>query len=72
MSERHELLMQVEGMTCQGCVKAVTRIVQGVDPQADVAIDLDHKRARILTSADTLEIAAALDEGGWEAKAMTM
>lgn len=72
MSERHEVLMQVEGMACEGCVKAVTRIVQGVDPQAEVAVDLAHKRARILTSADTLEIAAALDKGGYEASAMTM
>lgn len=72
MSERHELLMQVDGMTCEGCVAAVTRIVRRVDPQADVAVDLAHGRARILTTAETLEIAAALDKGGYEAKAMTM
>ncbi|WP_349368288.1 heavy-metal-associated domain-containing protein [Salinarimonas sp.] len=72
MSERHELLMQVDGMTCEGCVAAVTRIVRKVDPQADVAVDLAHGRARILTTAETLEIAAALDKGGYEAKAMTM
>lgn len=72
MSERHELLMQVDGMTCEGCVAAVTRIVRRVDPQADVAVDLAHGRARILTTAEALEIASALDEGGYEAKAMTM
>jgi copper chaperone len=72
MSERHELLMQVDGMTCEGCVAAVTRIVRRVDPQADVAVDLAHGRARILTTAEALEIASALDKGGYEAKAMTM
>lgn len=72
MSERHELLMQVDGMTCEGCVAAVTRIVRRVDPQADVAVDLAHGRARILTTAEALEIASALDKGGYEARAMTL
>ncbi|MGJ3264791.1 MAG: heavy-metal-associated domain-containing protein [Salinarimonas sp.] len=72
MNERHELLMVVEGMSCEGCVGAVRRIVHRLDPQADVAVDLDHGRARILTCADTLEIADALDKGGYPARAMTM
>ncbi|GGK36728.1 heavy-metal-associated domain-containing protein [Salinarimonas ramus] len=72
MDERHELLMNVEGMSCEGCTKAVRRIVERVDPRAEVAVDLEHGRARILTTAQALEIAAALDEGGYPAHAMTM
>lgn len=72
MSERHELLMQVDGMTCEGCVAAVTRIVRRVDPQADVTVDLAHDRARILTTAQALTIADALGKGGYDARAMTL
>ena len=70
--ERMELLMQVEGMTCQGCVAAVTKTVRRVDPQAEVEVDLDHKRARIVTSAQALDIANALTKAGYEASAMTL
>ncbi|WP_372422581.1 heavy-metal-associated domain-containing protein [Salinarimonas chemoclinalis] len=72
MDERHDLLMAVDGMTCDGCVNAVRRIVHRLDPQAEVAVDLEHGRARIVTRADTLEVADALGKGGYPARAMTM
>jgi copper chaperone len=31
---------RVGGMTCSGCVAAVTRAIQRLDPQAQVAVDL--------------------------------
>ena len=71
-SERKELLMQVEGMTCEGCVAAVTRTLRRLDPEAQVEDDLPHKRARIFTSAEALAVADALDKAGYEARAMTL
>lgn len=69
---RKDLLMQVEGMTCQGCVNAVTKAVQRLDPCATVEVDLDHGRVHITTNAQSLEVAQALNAAGYEARAMTM
>ena len=68
---RTELLMQVEGMTCQGCVTAVTKTVQRLDPGAEVDVDLAHGRARIVTKAQSLDVAQALTKAGYETRAMT-
>ncbi len=68
---RKELLMQVDGMTCEGCVKAVTRTVQRLDPTAQVDVDLAHGRARIITRAQAVEVSDALTKAGYEARAMT-
>jgi copper chaperone len=69
--ERIELLMQVEGMTCQGCVQAVTRAVQRLDPSAEVAVDLDRGRVSVTTGAQALDVAQALSRAGYEARAVT-
>jgi copper chaperone len=69
---RKDLLMQVEGMTCQGCVNAVTKAIQRLDPAAKVDVDLDHGRVHVVTTAQTLEVAEALNAAGYEAQAMTM
>jgi copper chaperone len=68
---RKELLMQVDGMTCEGCVKAVTRTVQRLDPAAQVDVDLAHGRAHIITRAQAVEVSDALTKAGYEARAMT-
>ena len=69
--ERKELLMQVEGMTCQGCVKAVTKTIQRLDPEAAVDVDLAHGRVAVTTRAQSLDVAQALTRAGYEARAMT-
>jgi copper chaperone len=68
---RKELLMQVDGMTCQGCVDAVTKTVRRLDPAAEVDVDLAHGRAHIVTTAQSLDVAQALTKAGYEARAMT-
>jgi copper chaperone len=68
---RKELLMQVEGMACEGCIAAVTRAVRRLDPGADVEVDLDHGRARILTTREAIEVSDALTKAGYEAHGMT-
>ena len=66
-----DLLMQVEGMTCDGCAAAVRRAIQRLDPDARVAVDLDHGRVAVTTTAQALSIAEALNEAGYTASAMT-
>lgn len=68
---RKDLLMQVDGMTCQGCIKAVTKTVQRLDPQATVDVDLEHGRVHVVTTAQSVDVAQALTEAGYEARAMT-
>jgi copper chaperone len=68
---RKDLLMQVDGMTCQGCVNTVTKTIRKLDPSAEVALDLDHGRVRVSTIAQSLDVAQALAKAGYDAHAMT-
>lgn len=72
IEDRKELLMKVDGMTCEGCVAAVTRTVKRLDPEAEVSVDLEHGRLAVTTRAQTLEISDALARAGYEARAMTL
>ncbi len=68
MSEaRHPVVLTVSGLTCQGCVNAVTRIVRRADPQADVSVDLDAGRVEANTIVDARTLADAVTRGGYEA-----
>ena len=66
---RKDLLMQVDGMTCDGCVDAVTKAIQRLDPAATVEVDLEHGRVHVTTCAQSVEVARALDAAGYEARA---
>lgn len=68
---RKDLLMQVEGMTCEGCINAVTKAIQRLDPGARVDVDLKHGRVHVVTKAQSVAVAQALDAAGYEAHAMT-
>ena len=57
--------LQVEGMTCGHCVKAVTRSVQAVDDTAQVDVDLAGKTVRVETKADITAVKAAIDDAGY-------
>jgi copper chaperone len=61
--------LNVEGMTCNHCVKAVTRAVQSVDPGAEVDVDLESGKVRVKGqgSADTLS--RVINEAGYKASA---
>lgn len=64
MSTPHPLELQVSGMSCQHCVKAVTQAIQAQDPQATVQITLPEGRT-LVTSTLTPETVRQLieDEG---------
>lgn len=65
------LLLQVEGMTCDGCTQAVRRVIQRLDPDARVAVDLDHGCVAVTSREHSLTLAEALTQAGYPAKAMT-
>ncbi|MCJ2072701.1 heavy-metal-associated domain-containing protein [Methylobacterium sp. J-030] len=68
---RADLLMRVEGMTCDGCAAAVTRTVKRLDPAAEVQVDRPAGRVAIRTDAQALAVADALTRAGYTATAMT-
>lgn len=57
--------LQVEGMTCGGCVRGVTRSVQSIDSNARVDVDLAAKKVRIDTQASLDAVTLAISEAGY-------
>lgn len=57
--------LQVEGMSCGGCVRSVTKSVQTVDAGAKVEVDLKSRKVRIDTGADLQAVKSALADAGY-------
>lgn len=49
----------LDGMTCGGCARKVTKAVQAVDPDANVVTDPPTRLVLVQTSASRDQIAAA-------------
>ena len=61
------MLLKVEKMTCNHCVRSVTNAVQSVDPHAQVSVDLTGQQVRVATEADAEAIATAIRTEGYTA-----
>jgi copper chaperone len=61
--------LQVEGMTCAGCVRSVTKSVQAVDADAKVDVDLASKKVRIDSRASLDSVTSAIDDAGYDVTA---
>jgi copper chaperone len=56
---------QVEGMSCQHCVAAVTRSIHEIDAAAKVQVDLEHGKV-VVASTETIDaLKDAIDEAGY-------
>ncbi len=71
MHEQGEVTMKVDGMRGEGCAEAVRQTIRGLDPGAEVQVDLERGQVSARTRADTLEVTAALAKAGYNATAMT-
>ena len=58
----------VDGMTCGGCVGAVTRAVQTVDKDAKVEVDLASKTVKVDSNVSPLQIIDVITNAGFEAR----
>ncbi|MFC0408607.1 heavy-metal-associated domain-containing protein [Roseomonas elaeocarpi] len=56
----------VKGMDCAHCVRAVTEAVRGVDPRAEVHVDLPTGIVRAETTAERAALAQAIAAEGYE------
>jgi copper chaperone len=60
--------LQVTGMTCDGCAKAVERVIKAQDPRASVTVDLGSGRVEADTAAAPAALVAAIEAAGYGAK----
>jgi len=62
-------VFDVEKMSCQNCVKHVTKAVQGAVPGAEVQVELSTGKVTVTPSpADPAAVAKAIEEAGYPAK----
>lgn len=57
---------KVNGMTCQGCARAVTNAIRRVAPAAAVSVDVEGGRVRVDGPADDRTVQAAVTQAGFE------
>lgn len=60
---------QVQGMTCQHCVRAVEDAVQTLDAQATVTVDLSTGQVAVQSQQPREALAAALSDAGYRVQA---
>jgi copper chaperone len=56
---------QVEGMSCQHCVAAVTKAVQALDPDARVQVELQSGRVQVESKQNADALGTAIADAGY-------
>jgi copper chaperone len=59
------LTLKVSGMTCGGCINAVTRAIQARDPQAKVKADLATQIVSLETSLSAAQASELITDAGF-------
>ena len=59
------LSLKVSGMTCGGCINAVTRAVQSQDPAAKVQADLTTQTITLETTLSQAQASKLITEAGF-------
>jgi copper chaperone len=59
---------KVGGMTCASCERAVTSAVQGIDPQAQVEVDLGAGLVKTDSDASAERLEKAIEAEGYQAQ----
>nr|WP_314552806.1 heavy-metal-associated domain-containing protein [uncultured Neisseria sp.] len=61
--------LNIDGMTCGGCVKSVTRLLEGVEGVEKVEVSLENKNAVITFDESKIDADALIDaveDGGYD------
>lgn len=61
--------LQVKGMSCQHCVKAVTKAIQAQDPAATVSVELPQGQVTVQTVLSREATAQAISDEGYDVQA---
>ncbi|MAM41254.1 MAG: heavy metal transport/detoxification protein [Erythrobacter sp.] len=59
--------LRIEGMTCGGCAKSVTKAIQSVDPDARIETNPAARTVKVETSASQSDLQQVLEEAGYPA-----
>ena len=59
------LSLKVSGMTCGGCINAVTRAIQAQDPKAIVQADLPSQTVTLETTLSAAQASQLITEAGF-------
>ena len=62
--------VKVTGMSCGHCVAAIEKAVKGLDPQADVAADIEKGEVTVKSDVAFASISDAIREAGYENEAI--
>ena len=65
MTEARRVSLKVDGMTCEGCVNAATRIIEQVDATATVTVDLKDGAVQLKTLYPTIHLARSPNISGY-------
>lgn len=60
------LRLRIDGMTCQGCVSAVTQAIGTAAPGQPVEVDLASGEILVRGTADANLVAAAIERAGYK------
>ncbi|TGK01260.1 copper chaperone [Leptospira langatensis] len=58
--------MKLSGMTCDHCVKTVTKAIQSIAPESKPIVDLHSQTARFETEKDISSLPEIIKEEGYE------
>jgi copper chaperone len=64
-------MLQVNGMTCEGCARSVARVLKRVNGVASAEVSLDKAEAKVAFDPRQVSIAqlkAALEMAGYQAR----
>ena len=65
------IVLNIEGMHCNGCVTRLTKVLKGLDGVSDVRISLERKNAEIEYNENQIElddIKQSISDAGFEVK----
>lgn len=65
------LSLKVSGMTCGGCINAVTRAIQSQDPSAKVEADLATQVLTLDTALSATQASQLITEAGFPVSSET-
>ena len=57
----------IETMTCDGCVRSVTKVIQSIDPAATVYVDLSTQPVDVTSTALRADLTTALAKADYAA-----
>ena len=66
------ITLNIDGMTCCGCVKSVTKVLNDLDGVRSATVSLENKNAQVEFDEGKIQIAQlveAVEDAGYDARA---